>query len=481
MPTSSLQSSNGTLPADFAASYEYQGECIVDLSHLPSRSTPQASSSRVASPRKSPRAKRSKFSDLSETFLDNHDDDGNDEDAYQASSNASTSKRRPKIARADSSSDEASRSSSSPKKIKARKRIKRTRDDPNSAAGSIYAHLEGVPDLFAEHNDIMFCGINPGVKSSSSGHHFAHRSNHFYPSLHLAGITAQRIKPEQDVEFPYLHPYALGLTNLAPRPTAEGAELLPSELIEGVPILIQKIQRWKPRTVCFVGKGIAEAFVKGLKQAGATGNQSSIKRGRASHATSVKTSNAKREPEVKLERSDSAPSQGSVKQEADNQSGTHSLQISIPSDILCAFTATSSDTRDVKPVKSSLPQKRKQLYTKGNSKDDTGYGILPICIPHSNAANHQALTLDQVTLLFVTPSSSARVTTHFLDDKARILTSLRRLVDHLRAVPTENEVQLTPDPLVKLEPDTALHNETPPSKTLNLTVVDTSRFPSTDT
>ncbi|KAJ9474512.1 UDG domain-containing protein [Pseudozyma hubeiensis] len=480
MPTSYLQSPNGRLPADFAASYEYQGECIVDPSHLPSRSTAQASSSRVVSPRKSPRARQSRFSDLSEAFLDNHDDDGNDEEAYRASSNASHSRRRTKTARADSSSDEASRSSSSPKKRKARKRIKRTRDDPNSAAGSIYAHLEGVPDLFAEHNDIMFCGINPGVKSSSSGHHFAHRSNHFYPSLHLAGITAQRIKPEQDVEFPSLHPYALGLTNLAPRPTAEGAELLPSELIEGVPVLIQKIQKWKPRTVCFVGKGIAEAFVKGLKQAGAIGNQSSIKRGRGSHATSVKTSNAKREAEVKLETSDSLPSQGSVKQEADDQPGTRPLQISIPSDILCAFTATSSDEKDVKLAKSSSPQKRKQLYTKGNSKDDTGYGILPICIPHSNPNTHHPLTLDQVTLLFVTPSSSARVTTHFLDDKARILTSLRRLVDHLRDLSTEEKAQLTPDPLVKLEPNTDLHNETP-SKTLNLTVVDTFRFSTTDT
>ncbi|GAC98101.1 hypothetical protein PHSY_005690 [Pseudozyma hubeiensis SY62] len=479
-PASSLQSSNGTLPADFAASYEYRGECIVDLSHLPSRSTPQASSSQVISPRKSPRAKRFKFSDLSEAFLDNHNDDGDDKEAYQASSNASPSKRRTKIARADSSSDEASRNASSPRKAKARKRIKRTRDDPNSAAGSIYAHLDGVPDLFAEHNDVMFCGINPGVKSSSSGHHFAHRSNHFYPSVHLAGITAQRIKPEQDVEFPFLHPYSLGLTNLAPRPTAEGAELLPSELIQGVPVLVQKIQRWKPRTVCFVGKGIAEAFVKGLKQAGAIGNQSTVKKGRGSHAATAKTSNAKRKPEVKLDTSESASSQGSVKQEADDQPETRSLQISIPSDILCAFTATSNDTKPAKLTKSSSPQKPKQLYTKGNSKDDTGYGILPICIPHSNAANHRPLTPDQVTLLFVTPSSSARVTTHFLDDKARILTSLRRLVDHLRDFATENKPQQIPTPPVKLEADMALHSEAP-SKTLNLTVVDTSRLPSTDT
>lgn len=260
---------------------------------------------------------------------------------------------------------------------KVRKRIKRTRDDPSNS--SLYAHLSGVPDILAPSLDILFCGINPGVQSATAGHHFAHRSNHFYPALSSAGITSQRISPEQDTSFPSLEPFALGLTNLAGRPTAEGSELMPSELIDGVPLLLDKLVQYKPRTVCFVGKGISQAFLKGLQQA------------------------------------------QRIPKDLGNNTA-HALNVSVPASVL----------QSAAPAPSS-PSKRKR-YTKGNSKDDAGYGLMPVCFPHSGVATRQ----EDVTLFFVCPSTSARVTTHFLDDKARVLSSLRILVHHLQQPVTAN-------------------------------------------
>ncbi|TKY88648.1 hypothetical protein EX895_002279 [Sporisorium graminicola] len=381
--------------------------------------------------RRSPRARQARFANLPSAHSDIDDDDP---EAYQPrSQSASPSKKRnkqvmdPKMTERD-----ALHGQNGVLKNKSRKRIKRTRDDPNSAAGSIYAHLKGLPDLFADHNDIMFCGINPGVKSSHSGHHFAHRSNHFYPSLHIAGITEQRMKPEQDVDFPSLRPFSLGLTNLAPRPTAEGNELLPSELIDGVPVLLDKIQKRKPRTVCFVGKAISEAFIRGLRQAGAINGGFSAKKKRDSQSASGRTAGLAQEQKKKLKDNETSLGCPHIGLKDDKSDSPNFLRAAIPADILRAF-ATAVEIQDAKPSKGSSPQRtQKQLYTKGNAKDDSGYGILPICVPHS-CQRDKPLSVDQTTFFFVMPSSSARVTTHFLDDKGRILKSLRRLVEHLHA------------------------------------------------
>lgn len=467
------------LPDHFAAAFEYADENKAGSSGTFSLIIPApkstSTSPQYASPRRSSRARQLRYADLQDAFAEN-----SDEDEYQQKRASSSSPKKPKLRSNHlEDSDEQDTSSSSPSK-KQRKRIRRTRDDPNSADGSIYAHLKGLPDLFAEHNDIMFCGINPGVKSSHSGHHFAHRSNHFYPSLHLAGITQQRMKPEQDVEFPYLQPLSLGLTNLAHRPTAEGNELMPSELIAGVPVLLEKIRKWKPKTVCFVGKGISEVFVKGLKQAGAIDNGKSRalaspkKKSRTSHSA-LKRSNSSSDlsSTIKAEEDESPQASSSFKVEDSANARRRLLTTSIPSNILCAHSAPASDELDTKS-RSASPQKppsspdkaKKPLYTKGNSKDDSGYGILPLCVPHTKR-HDEALSLDDVTLFFVTPSSSARVTTHFLDDKARILSSLRVLAVHLQDAAGRHQ-----NGGVKLEEGSAFAD----TKLVDLEVIDMTRY-----
>lgn len=475
------------LPEHFATAYEYSGDNSSGFTLILPYATPDSSTSSSTSqiePRRSPRKRQERVPNLQAFDVEEEDDE-----AYEPSKTAQTSpkklSRRSKIA-------EGSEEESPTKKVKSRKRIKRTRDDPNSASGSIYAHLKGLPDLFAEHNDIMFCGINPGVKSSSSGHHFAHRSNHFYPSLHLAGITEQRMKPEQDVDFPFLHPFSLGLTNLAGRPTAEGSELLPSELIAGVPRLLEKVQRWKPKTVCFVGKGISEAFMKGLKQAGAIDKGSSGKGKRSTASKPTRGEVSEPGPSVKVE--ESVPSLANTSElEGATRADRTTVKASVPSSVLRAYPPASRENEDdtkpkdgtASPSKApSSPQKgNKPLYTKGNSKDDTGYGLLPICVAHSSRGREQPLRIEDVTLFFVTPSSSARVTTHFLDDKARILSSLRVLVQHLQPAQTSANVTASQgdqpaSQQVKAEPDSFL-SESPAMDavdTVDLEVVDVSRF-----
>lgn len=53
--------------------------------------------------------------------------------------------------------------------------------------------------------------------------------------------------------------YALGNTNIVSRATKDGGELSKGEMDEGVEALEEKVGRWRPESVCVVGKSVWES------------------------------------------------------------------------------------------------------------------------------------------------------------------------------------------------------------------------------
>lgn len=99
---------------------------------------------------------------------------------------------------------------------------------------------------------VLFVGINPGLYTAATGHHFARPGNRFWPALHAAGITARLLHPsEQNL----LLLEGCGVTNLVNRATAAAQELAPSEFIRGRARLASKVRRYRPRFVAFLGVG----------------------------------------------------------------------------------------------------------------------------------------------------------------------------------------------------------------------------------
>ena len=109
-----------------------------------------------------------------------------------------------------------------------------------------------VPDLIAPGLDVLFCGINPGLYSGATGHHFARPGNRFWPALHAAGFTDRLVRPWEERR---LLDYGLGITNLVARATAAAAELSPEELRAGRARLERKVRRYRPRAVAVLGIG----------------------------------------------------------------------------------------------------------------------------------------------------------------------------------------------------------------------------------
>ncbi len=97
---------------------------------------------------------------------------------------------------------------------------------------------------------VLFVGINPSLRSAEVGHHFARPGNRFWPTLHAAGLTPRRLRPDDDHELPA---HGIGVTNIAARPTREAAELTPTELVAGASELEDTVRRHAPRLVAIVG------------------------------------------------------------------------------------------------------------------------------------------------------------------------------------------------------------------------------------
>ena len=111
--------------------------------------------------------------------------------------------------------------------------------------------------------NVLFVGINPGIRSAAIGHHFAGYSNRFWKLLFDAGLVPEPIGPEDDGRLPA---WGLGLTNLVPRPTPGIDTLTPQEYTDGERVLRRKVRRWKPRIVAFVGVTLYRAIFENRKK-----------------------------------------------------------------------------------------------------------------------------------------------------------------------------------------------------------------------
>jgi double-stranded uracil-DNA glycosylase len=107
-----------------------------------------------------------------------------------------------------------------------------------------------LPDVLVEGLDVVFCGINPGLWSAATGHHFARPGNRFWPALHRGGFTPRVLRPDEQGLLPG---WGLGVTNVAARATARADELSSAELEEGGRLLEEKVHRFRPEWLAVLG------------------------------------------------------------------------------------------------------------------------------------------------------------------------------------------------------------------------------------
>ena len=110
--------------------------------------------------------------------------------------------------------------------------------------------VQPLPDVISDGLRVLFCGINPGLMSAETGHHFARPGNRFWPALHLSGFTPRQLRPAEQGE---LLTYRLGITNVVDRPSARADELTREEYVAGGENLLKKVLHVQPEWLAVVG------------------------------------------------------------------------------------------------------------------------------------------------------------------------------------------------------------------------------------
>ena len=105
---------------------------------------------------------------------------------------------------------------------------------------------------------MLFVGINPGVRSAQTGHHFAGYSNRFWKLLTESGLVPEPITYLDDDRLPQ---FGFGITNLIARPSPGINDLSPREYVAGWKVLARKVKRYRPGTLALVGVTLYRAIL----------------------------------------------------------------------------------------------------------------------------------------------------------------------------------------------------------------------------
>ena len=116
-------------------------------------------------------------------------------------------------------------------------------------------------DRIAPDLRVLFVGINPGVRSATTGHHFAGFSNRFWRLLVESRLVPEPITYVDDRR---LLEWGLGITNLIARPSPGIDDLRPAEYVDGWKTLERKIAKYRPAIVALVGVTLYRAILPHL-------------------------------------------------------------------------------------------------------------------------------------------------------------------------------------------------------------------------
>jgi TDG/mug DNA glycosylase family protein len=109
-----------------------------------------------------------------------------------------------------------------------------------------------IADVIAPNLRVLFCGINPGLYSGWTGHHFAKPGNRFWPALYASGFTERLLLPSEKYE---LLKDGYGITNVIARTSASETDLKKDEYAIGARRLKAKLRKYRPAFLAVLGIG----------------------------------------------------------------------------------------------------------------------------------------------------------------------------------------------------------------------------------
>jgi TDG/mug DNA glycosylase family protein len=122
---------------------------------------------------------------------------------------------------------------------------------PIAAVQQDPAPAQPLPDVLGTALRLLFCGINPGLRSAAAGHHFANPRNDFWRLLAASGLSPRLLDPSEQALLPGL---GIGITNAAGRATRGSGDLRRADFTGARERLGRLALALRPRLIAFVGK-----------------------------------------------------------------------------------------------------------------------------------------------------------------------------------------------------------------------------------
>ncbi len=122
---------------------------------------------------------------------------------------------------------------------------------------TVPAVLPPLRDCIRPRVRVLFVGINPGIASSLSGHHFAGPSNRFWKLLYESGLVPRPVTHLDDRRLP---DWGYGVTNIVSRPSPGIDTLRREEYVQGRVRVMRKVLRYHPEIVALVGVTVFRAL-----------------------------------------------------------------------------------------------------------------------------------------------------------------------------------------------------------------------------
>ena len=118
-----------------------------------------------------------------------------------------------------------------------------------------------LPDLLKENLKVVFVGTAVTKASKNAGAYYATHKNSFYYIINKIGLTETQINPK---EYTKLLSYEIGLSDLVKNKTGIDKELVENDF--DIVSFKNKINKYRPKIVCFNGKLAAAYFFNGNKK-----------------------------------------------------------------------------------------------------------------------------------------------------------------------------------------------------------------------
>ncbi len=122
--------------------------------------------------------------------------------------------------------------------------------------------MKTLPDYLCPGLRLLSVGLNPSIPSVEAGYYFANPRNRFWKALQQSRLVEGCPEPGVQAIERLFHDDGIGFTDLVKRPTPGAKQLKAADYREGAPILLQKIDTFRPALVWFHGKLAWKQFVR---------------------------------------------------------------------------------------------------------------------------------------------------------------------------------------------------------------------------